>query len=298
MKAPLRAGLGLLLCLVMAAVPLACQPGGIGDPCTPEEEYDPTFSGFSMAQEYIESRSFQCATRICLVNHFQGRVSCPLGQNSASIKDCGGPGGAHEELCDKAGGESCVPSSTISPECDPAKPDVCTRMGAVCDPHRHVCTCAADGSTTPPKGYYCTDDGGVSLMKSFVCHVKGACQSGEQDDAHNAGKDCCVPGTDTPLGTAVCGQCDAKSKRAAEDAVYCSCRCGVADGEPDEPNFNFCACPSGYSCTEIRPNLHFDDPQLTGKYCVKDGTVYDDSPASCGTVAGNVEGFCHGLPAH
>jgi hypothetical protein len=27
----------------------------------------------------LESRSFQCETRLCLVNHFQGRVSCPYG---------------------------------------------------------------------------------------------------------------------------------------------------------------------------------------------------------------------------
>src|SRR5690349_3864783 len=62
--------------------PSSCQSGGIGDPCIPEDEYKGIFGGFRVSQENIESRSFQCESRICLVNHFQGRVSCPLGQTA------------------------------------------------------------------------------------------------------------------------------------------------------------------------------------------------------------------------
>src|SRR3954463_10869333 len=57
-----------------------CPSGGVGDPCTPEDEYQQYFSGYSIAEVNIESRSFQCETRLCLVNHFQGRVTCPYGQ--------------------------------------------------------------------------------------------------------------------------------------------------------------------------------------------------------------------------
>ncbi len=57
-----------------------CTASGIGDPCTPEQEYDPSFTGFNAGEVNVESRSFQCQTRLCLVNHFQGRVSCPYGQ--------------------------------------------------------------------------------------------------------------------------------------------------------------------------------------------------------------------------
>jgi hypothetical protein len=60
-----------------------CQSGGVGDPCIPEDEYQPRFSGFSASEVNIESRSFQCETRVCLVNHFRGRVSCTLGQDAA-----------------------------------------------------------------------------------------------------------------------------------------------------------------------------------------------------------------------
>src|SRR5580698_9561177 len=103
--------------------------GGVGDPCIPEEEYDPCFQGFSINVVSAETKSFQCLTRVCLVNHFQGRVSCPYGQNagSATVPGCaagtppGGPpfssyygtsaggdsgttGGGRTALCDIPGG--------------------------------------------------------------------------------------------------------------------------------------------------------------------------------------------------
>jgi hypothetical protein len=58
-----------------------CQPNGVGDPCTPDEEYASNFAGFNVGEVNVESKSFQCRTRLCLGNHFQGRVSCPYGQD-------------------------------------------------------------------------------------------------------------------------------------------------------------------------------------------------------------------------
>jgi hypothetical protein len=49
----------------------------------PEDEYRPKFSNYGLDEVNIESRSFQCETRLCLVNHFQGRVTCPYGQSQA-----------------------------------------------------------------------------------------------------------------------------------------------------------------------------------------------------------------------
>jgi hypothetical protein len=59
-----------------------CATTGIGDPCVPEQEYRPDFIGFSVNEVSVESKSFQCLTRLCLVNHFQGRVSCRYGQDA------------------------------------------------------------------------------------------------------------------------------------------------------------------------------------------------------------------------
>ena len=61
---------------------LGCDAGGVGDPCIPEDEYQQNFNGFQVTETNVESRSFQCETRLCLVNHFQGRVSCRMGQPS------------------------------------------------------------------------------------------------------------------------------------------------------------------------------------------------------------------------
>ena len=73
-------GFSVLATALLALFPLACQPGGVGDPCTPEDEYGAEFSGYAANEVNVESKSFQCETRVCLVNHFQGRVSCKYGQ--------------------------------------------------------------------------------------------------------------------------------------------------------------------------------------------------------------------------
>src|SRR5258708_36359502 len=57
-----------------------CQSSGIGDPCIPESEYSSSFLGFDEHEVSTESADFQCRTRLCLVNHFRGRVTCPYGQ--------------------------------------------------------------------------------------------------------------------------------------------------------------------------------------------------------------------------
>lgn len=92
----------LLLAMAVGAsfIGSNCGGSGVGDPCVPEEEYLTTFSGFAVGEVNVESRSFQCQTRVCLVNHFQGRVSCPYGQTETTAGKC-----ASEA-------ESCTPGSS------------------------------------------------------------------------------------------------------------------------------------------------------------------------------------------
>ncbi len=85
-----------LVTLALGLLAVSCQSGGIGDPCTPEDEYQQFFSGYEVTEVNIESKSFQCETRLCLVNHFNGRVSCPYGQTDAEAK-MGGT--AEDRLC-------------------------------------------------------------------------------------------------------------------------------------------------------------------------------------------------------
>jgi hypothetical protein len=75
-----------ILAAVAASIAVAvvsgtgCNTTGIGDPCIPEQEYRTDFLSFVPQEVNTESKSFQCQTRLCLVNHFQGRVTCPYGQ--------------------------------------------------------------------------------------------------------------------------------------------------------------------------------------------------------------------------
>jgi hypothetical protein len=316
MSSILASGLaGFAAVVTLAVIPLACQSGGVGDPCTPDEEYGAGFNGFDLAEGYIESRSFSCTTRICLVNHFQGRVSCPLGQSANDIHPCTGPS---DTTC--GGDAKCVPSATLSPVCTPpCDPNdlSCVQVhcpaGLQCDLNQLICVCDTtntamvtfenvnyscvkfDPSCTPTTSAPCT-----GLATSYVCHTRGSCQTAGASAADNQGKGCCVPGTDEPVGVPVCGQCDAAGKRDAAQAVYCSCRCDVADGDPPEPDFNFCSCPSGFTCSQVRPDLGVSggaDKQLNGKYCIKTGTEFMGA-ASCGSVAGNHDKPCIGQNAN
>jgi hypothetical protein len=57
---------------------------GIGDVCISQAENEPNFTGFTSSETLIETDAvFACATGICVVHAFQGRVSCPYGQESA-----------------------------------------------------------------------------------------------------------------------------------------------------------------------------------------------------------------------
>ena len=55
----------LLLGGVLLAAAPGCSDEGVGDPCTPEQEYDPSFNGFDEKEVNVESKSFQCRTRLC-----------------------------------------------------------------------------------------------------------------------------------------------------------------------------------------------------------------------------------------
>ncbi|WP_437296459.1 hypothetical protein [Sorangium sp. So ce426] len=258
-------------------------PGEIGDPCVPPDEGDPRFSGFAVSENVIYDHHDQCISGICLVNHFQGRVSCPLGQ--AAPAPCAGPG---DSSCGAAG--SCVAAGAAGPYCDPQAPDGGASQCAsgVCNAQRGSCECTADAQC--PAGTAC--DPGSRQCRQYVCHEEGSCQTAGASDAENEGKSCCALGSDVPVSAPVCGQCAGDSGRRAEEAVFCSCRCGPAEGAPDD-GAEYCACPSGFECTEIRPYVGIGDVGSAGKYCIKQGTEFAGAD-QCGEVSGHSGGSCHG----
>jgi hypothetical protein len=279
--------LALLSVGAMGILPLACQSGGVGDPCTPEDEYNTEFPGFKVTEENIESRSFQCQTRICLVNHFQGRVSCPAGQPPP--KGCNGP----NDTTSCSGSEKCVLSETYAPACtpctagDPTCLDTCQAAGfkEACNGTFGYCGCTtADNHASSSNASVtfqcesatgCTTAGCPNVLNSYVCHkpagTESFCQTAGDTVATGKGKDCCVPGTDNPLSVSVCGQCDATSDRNAEQAVYCTCRCCAPCCPP-------CSDPSKGLCLPMG-----DDP--TNPSCSTDTSI-------CGPACDSNFNYC------
>jgi hypothetical protein len=151
-KVSLVAALGLFA--------LGCESGGVGDPCTPEDEYTQEFSGFSVGEVNVESRSFQCETRICLVNHFQGRVSCPYGQTQADID--GSPTGDEANRC-RIPGTNGLPDEGAATNFNVVTVPVLAQTFARRADNAVYCSCRCDGDDETarycecPSGYKCEE---------------------------------------------------------------------------------------------------------------------------------------------
>lgn len=142
----------------------AAGDGGVGaptgSPCTPEQELNPTFNGF-VFQEVSFEPNLQCQSHLCLVNHFQGRVSCPYGQQADGTPL---PGTAS---CTPNGDSGCCTPGTdlpvtgamaVGPRVSPQCLDRTSDETVYCS-----CQCAIPGASggdtnycTCPAGFACT----------------------------------------------------------------------------------------------------------------------------------------------
>jgi hypothetical protein len=128
-----------------------CQASGVGDPCIPEQEYDPTYAGASYDEVGVVPSSFQCQTRLCLINHFQGRVTCPYGQQANGSAIAGSPATAG---CVTPGLQTNV-TAAVQPQCiDRQTADAvycscrCENLNGGTDDGAVYCKC--------PSGFSCT----------------------------------------------------------------------------------------------------------------------------------------------
>lgn len=128
----------------LALFALGCESGGVGEPCTPEDEYQEDFSGFAVTEVNVESRSFQCETRVCLVNHFQGRVSCPYGQTA--------------DQATMGTGNCKIPGSEDKIKV-PVEPQLTSRRAG----QTVYCSCRCDGED--PSARYCECPSGYGCVK-------------------------------------------------------------------------------------------------------------------------------------
>lgn len=147
---------------------------GVGDPCTPEDEYSPEFSGFAVGEVSVESQSAQCPTGICIVRGFQGRVSCPYGTNGPSPDPNATPVVDHPYGCT-------LPDSTASVMVPvPAwRTEFPAELGVYCS-----CRCGgADRSArscTCPSGFACAPVG-QDGMESYCIRVGSNVDTGPVD---------------------------------------------------------------------------------------------------------------------
>jgi len=159
----LLAGLAALTALIVLTG-TGCQSTGVGDPCTPEQEYDKSFLGFSQTEVSVESKSFQCLTRLCLVNHFQGRVSCPYGQtadgkpNTGATMACVTPGlGTAVDGMDSAKAfVDPVKRAFVPPQCSSRT----SSLAVYCS-----CRCADVNGKTNDGANYCTCPDGFTCTQ-------------------------------------------------------------------------------------------------------------------------------------
>jgi hypothetical protein len=116
----------------------------------------------------------------------------------------------------------------------------------------------------------------------LVNHFQGltTCPYGQDTQARpaNGGAAACsVPGTGEPVrpGAAVGGQTVQPwcTDRLPTTTVACSCRCQNVQGRTDD-GASYCACPSGFTCSQVVPEIESGDPRAGG-YCVAAGTAYD-----------------------
>jgi hypothetical protein len=147
----------------------ACTSGGVGDPCIPEDEYTRNFPGYQATEVNVESQSFQCETRVCLVANFRGRVSCPYGQPDPAA----GATGDSLHTCYIPGTQKTQPNQVT------AKVDAWISSApsapAGRKPEQAVyCSCRCDGND--PNARYCDCPSGFICQKLVDDIGKGKAQ--------------------------------------------------------------------------------------------------------------------------
>ncbi|MCL2823082.1 MAG: hypothetical protein FWD57_03745 [Polyangiaceae bacterium] len=137
-----------LMVLTFGAVAFACKAGGVGDPCIPNDEFRPGNPGATESGAQIEDRSFQCETRVCLVKHFRGRVSCPygnaLGRGTPKIENSNFKGSDDDAENCYIPGTNITVTGAVVPQC-------ADRVDQV------YCSCRCDGKDKAAKYCKCPD---------------------------------------------------------------------------------------------------------------------------------------------
>ncbi len=206
----------LLACSTSSATPSRDAGGAdsslaapTGAACLPYQELSPTFQGFSTKQLVLDTNDPACAGGVCLVNHFQGRASCPYGQ------DLNGNGQTGDAGCNVPGSGAAVgPDGGASGEYRIVASQCTDRTAAVtvtCS-----CRCANPQGETNDGAPYCTCPTGTTCSQVVPEIVSGDPLAGgycvppaSDYDASSACSATCSP------GSSPCGAVDAPAPPSA-----------------------------------------------------------------------------------
>jgi len=213
MKRLILAGLASAA-MAVALSGTGCQATGVGDPCTPEAEYSTSFLGFDFKEVSTESADYQCFSRLCLVNHFQGRVSCPYGQDSNQNHDWGSPKATAPKRCTTPYINSPVDGKL--PNGQYANPNIQSQVQPQCLDRRAdqavycSCRCANLEGKTDDGAVYCKCPDGFSCTQLYSSIGQGNqgltgayCIKSGSD--YNANAVCAATCTATSNGSGNCG---------------------------------------------------------------------------------------------
>jgi hypothetical protein len=198
----------LAVCVLFPLALTGCPSGGVGDPCIPEDEYRKEFSGFAATEVNVESRSFQCLTRVCLVNKFQGRVSCPYGQDHTSRDEETPSPVQHTQACTVPGTDAPI-NTVVNPQFISRRAERTVYCSCRCggqDPAANYCDC--------PSGFECAELiqdlglGSDQLAGSYCIRRGTNLREGEFFDRATCQWDDTADGPQDGTGSADCGTLD------------------------------------------------------------------------------------------
>jgi hypothetical protein len=215
MKRMILAGLAAATMSVVVSG-TGCQQTGVGDPCTPEAEYSTTFTGFDFKEVSTESADYQCFSRLCLVNHFQGLVSCPYGQDATgngAVKANPGP------AFGQAGSTATAPKGCQTPYIQAiVDGETSPNSGTFIDPNKKAtvspqcldrradsavycsCRCANLDGKTDDGAVYCTCPSGFTCSQLYT-------SIGQVGNQGLTGAYCIKSGTEYDMNNVCMGVC-------------------------------------------------------------------------------------------
>jgi hypothetical protein len=159
-----------------------------GAPCIPRSESNPEFGGYSPGTVEWDRKTLMCGGDACIVDHFQGRASCPYGQTESEIKSLASSDPARCRATFLTGGISADPVVV------PVAPQKVGRRAE----DAIYCSCECNGPPVVGQAYCACPTGFACTALDALAQSDWFCikQSPAYDPAIASGAECAKSGGD------------------------------------------------------------------------------------------------------